>query len=187
MEFDGTIMALDIASSMGLCVGRPGEKPRFEVIRLAKKDDEPLDVFGRAVGWAAERFMVEKPDRLYIEAPTQSLAMGGKTNARTILILYGLYAAIGGIARRKGIMVREGKVQTIRKHFIGHGNMKGPDAKRKVAEVCRMLGWEPPNHDAADSGALWHWACAQLAPKATPLVDPISLSIAAKQREVFRG
>lgn len=183
MEFTGTILALDVASTMGLCEGRPGETPCFDVIRLARPDDDPQDVFARAIKWAADRMYAAKPDRLYIEAPTQSLVMGGRTNARTILILYGLYATIAGVARAKGVMVREGKVQTIRKHFIGHGNLKGPEAKRKVAETCRMLGWAPPNNDAADAGALWHWACSQVAPKLVPAVDPISLQIAAKQRE----
>jgi len=111
--------------------------------------------------------------------------MGGNTNARTLKVLYGLYGAIAGIARAKGIMVRGGNVRTIRKHFLGKGNLGSSEAKRMAMETCRILGWDPPNHDAADAGALWHWACAQVAPKLVPAVDPLSLQIAAKQREVF--
>lgn len=203
MAFDGTIMALDISSrAMGICEGRPGEKPRFETVRLKRPDDTAEDAFAEAIAWAALRFRSFPPDRLVIERrlPTMNAFRQdeeGKvrptTNPTTVYLLCGLSAIITGAARRIGIRNVPGHgvdgygvaVSTARKAFIGKGNMKGEDAKRLAMQVSKTLGWEPTDLDQADAACVWSWACQQLAPDKAPGTHPLQLQ--ALQARLGRG
>jgi hypothetical protein len=177
MAFDGIIIALDIASRTGVAEGRPGQVPRLYSVDLKKTDDEFEDTFGRAVGWIADRLYAEKQAveernlRIVIEAPINT-GNGGGTNANSLIITKGLWASISGFARARRIMVQRAHVATVRKHFIGVGNLPGDIAKREAKRVCEAFGWSPPNLDAADAGAIWHWAAHKWNPEATPKVTP---------------
>lgn len=155
------IWAFDIASQMGVAEGYAGEKPRLYTVRLASTDDDLDDAFGRAVKWMAERLLVERPDRIIIEAPIPGSKKNGKTSARSVWLTVGLASCITGTAKAKRVPVRRANISSVRKHFIGIGNLPGDVAKPRTVRLCRALGWEPPNHDAADAGACWHWGCAQ--------------------------
>lgn len=178
MAFDGTIIALDVSKRQtGICEGRPGQSPRFTSIAFGRKDDGFFDAEARAIGWIAERLFVEedlRDVRMVIEAPLERDSTGG-SNIQAILANYGLCKAIGGFAQRRGVMVLTAKVQTVRKHFIGYGGGfpgQKDQAKKEVRRVCQALGWNPPNLDTSDAGALWHWAAHKWNPEAVPAIDP---------------
>lgn len=76
------------------------------------------------------------------------------------------------VAYSRGLPVDNAPVQTWRKHFLGTGRPEHP--KQATMERCRLLGWDVPNHDAADAAGLWAWAKARHDPRfryeaATPL------------------
>jgi hypothetical protein len=167
------IWAFDIATNMGVAEGYAGERPILTTIRLSKPDDDAGDAFARALKYIATKMQGGRPDRAYIEAPIPGMAMQGKTNADAIARLWGLAACIEGALRCKNIMVRRANIQAVRKRFIGHGNLKGPEAKRRTVELCNELGWEPPNHDAADAAAVWHFGVLQTAPRLAVMVEPL--------------
>lgn len=164
------IMALDIAShAMGICEGKIGDVPTFSTQVFHVEGGTRYEIGAKAVNWIATRLQKpaidiggqwQRPDFIYIEAP---LAGGQKFHRSpdTAYLLGGLAMTIGAIASCKHIPVREGRVNTIRAHFIGNGNMPGEEAKRAVRKRCLQLGWEPKNNDESDAGALWHWACSQ--------------------------
>lgn len=166
------IMALDLATTTGIAVGSVGEKPRFSTMRFAKEGDEHEDVFERALRWFAEYVQVDKPDAIYVEAPLNLGAAMGQTNANTVLRLNGLWAVIAAAAKVKRIKYRRARVQEIRKNFLGSGNLKGDEAKKRAFAMCGLLGWEPKNKDEGDSGALWHWAACIEAPSLAPMITP---------------
>jgi len=171
------IWGLDIASHTGVAEGVVGERPRLYTMHFVKEHDTHDDACGRAIAWVAERTSIERPDLVYMEAPIPNAAMAGRTNADTMALLFGLAASIGGTLRARGIPVRRVNIQKIRKHFIGVGNLKGPEAKRRTVALCKALGWEPPNHDAADAAAVWHYGVCQHNPRLAPHLGPLLLTL----------
>ena len=166
------ILALDVASTTGICVGFAGEKPTFSTIKFVQDGDDHEDVFGRALRWLAEYLQVDRPDAIYIEAPL-SPGIHGQTNADTTLRLIGMWAALAAAVKVKGIKYRRAKVSTVRKEFIGHGNLKGHEAKRRVREMCRLLDWQTRNDNESDAGAIFWWASTREALNLAPVITPM--------------
>lgn len=67
-------------------------------------------------------------------------------------------------------------ISTVRKHFLGQGNLKSATAKERAFQVCTILGWEPSNFDESDAGAVWHWGCHKYDPQSVQIVDPLFLA-----------
>lgn len=180
MAYTGIVMGLDLASNSGVGEGRPGQTPRLYDVELRKDGDDYEDTWGRACGWIADRLYAERDAvaagdfRIIVEAPIMT-GMIGKTNADSLLITKGLWASITGFARARRVMVRRIAVSTVRKAFLGRGDIPGDVAKREARKVCRALGWDPPSLDAADAGALWWYGCNLWAPNETPPVHPLLL------------
>ena len=176
------ICCLDIAGQTGVAFGEPGEKPTLLTANFTREGegssmDGVAEAAGRAIQWFAEFTMVEKFDRLVIEAPIPEAALGGHTNAWSTALKFALCGALGGAARLRGIELRFANIQRVRKFVIGRGNVRSELAKPAVMVVCRALGWKPKNRDEGDAGAVFLWACSEVAPAKTPRLDPISLGI----------
>jgi hypothetical protein len=154
------LIFIDAASRTGIADGIIGEPPRLYTQQFAREFDAPDDAFGRAVLWMAERLVVSVPIAVYIEAPLSVGAHWGKTNARTTTLLIGLWAALAGVCKARGVPVHRANVSMVRKHFIGQGNMEGERAKRECLRVARDLGWNPKNLDEADAAAGFHYAAS---------------------------
>lgn len=79
---------------------------------------------------------------------------------------------LAGAARLAGIRADcatvFGRVGTVRRLFIGHGNLPRDEAKAAVMRRCRQLRWNPQNLDESDAGALWYWAMVQAYPTWQP-------------------
>src|ERR1017187_8313677 len=117
MGAEGEIWFLDLTTQCGIAEGIPGAKPRLYTARFAREFDESEDVFGRATLWIAERLAVSAPQAVYIEAALGAGAAWGHTNAKTSERLIGLWAAIAGVVRARGIPCHRANVKTIRKFF----------------------------------------------------------------------
>lgn len=166
------IIGFDISgSSMGVCSGPVGSVPTFETHVLLRDGETRSETCGRLMGWWAERSQAIKAVHgddsiaVYVEAP---LPGGPKfhRNPQVAYLLGGLACVVGAISFLREFKHREVSVQTVRAHFIGHGNMPGDDAKKAAKRRCHQLGWEPKNYDESDAGAVWHYGCAQQRPKA---------------------
>lgn len=165
------IIALDPATTTGLCEGRVGERPTLLTQRFRFGDDQDEDLYGAATAFFATFLKTRKPDLVCIEAPIQ--AAWGKTNAQTTSITRGLYAIFTGIARAKGITVMRADIGTWRKFALGRGNMPGRQAKQASLRLCSQLGWRAETHDAAEAACIWIWACSRLAPKLAQRFEPL--------------
>lgn len=158
------ILAIDLAGKAGVCDWKVGEKPTFYTIQIGAEDEEGFDAWRRksvrAMRWIASRLQVNDIDDVVIEAPRQG--GWGDTNANTTASTFILLGAILGPVGLRSVTCSPGKVQTVRKHFIGHGNLRKEVAKPRVRQTCEAIGWSVKNYDESDAGALAHWRAAKL-------------------------
>lgn len=153
----GTILALDVASKTGVAVGRPGEVPRLQTIDF-RGDGELPGLYGRAVTWMATQLRDEPPDLVVIERVVPPSGARGFTNHDTTMISIGMFGILCGIIHCKSIRLELAPISTWRKSFLGKGNYPGTIAKQMAVDRCKLLGWNPPDHNAAEAGGIWHWA-----------------------------
>ena len=166
------IIALDPATTTGICHGYVGSKPRLLAQKFRRSTlDTEEEIYGAAVAFFAGFLKDRTPDLVCIEAPI--MATWGKTNAQTTAITRGLYAIFTGIAGAKGITVRRADIGTWRKWFLGRGNLKGPEAKRRCVALCHQLGWTAPDHNAAEAAGIWSWAGSQVDPRGVQRIEPL--------------
>lgn len=163
------ILALDLAVSTGFCIGRAGQRPvRTGCARLKGPKDE-RGVAGRNLGCLIRDLCAtDWPDMVVIEAAMHAAAKGEKGNGGfSVEVAWLLVGAVYGFCGPQGLRVEKAHVQTVRKHFTGHGRWGGRDeAKRAVVERCHLLGLMPRHrHDdnEADAIAIHDWACATFA------------------------
>lgn len=173
------ILALDISkTNTGIAFGRPGERPTL--LSIAGKETDAAGAMAKLGTWLIEFCRVNKPDWLYYEAALgiipgeydpEEKRVKAKGNPQTTITLAKMTGVVEFVAEMKRIRWRTGKVQTVRKTFVGHGYPQNP--KKHVKAMCVELGWTPKNTDEADAAALWSWACIQVAPSQAQIVTPM--------------
>ena len=155
------IVALDVATRTGVCVGSSGADPRAWSVDLGKPPEERR--FSNVLTLTQGLIVEHRPDLIVVEA-----FIGGR-EASAYLI--GLVACVRGCAANRGIPMEMVYPATVRKHFLGKAltskdfpglsKAKAKLAiKERVARQCRAIGWVVPDLDAADAAATWDWACA---------------------------
>lgn len=158
------VLALDVATNMGIAVGKSGGAPRAWSADLGKAPDERR--FSRLLQVTAQLIADHKPDLVAIEAP-----IGGGMKSD---YLVGLAACARGVCFNRGVRAEVCAISSVRKHFLGkhlttkHFPGKTQAAakmaiKTQVIARCGLLGWSVEDHDAADAAAIWDYACATYA------------------------
>lgn len=188
------ILSLDLASRFGFAFGPAGAKPLSGSRYFTRDGRAPKGgpISNGAKFWNAMRFIswaIEeyKPTNIICELPIAPSSKQGQTSAAAFEILYGLPAAVRGMAYGLGVYEWEyATPSTVRKHFIGKGGLKGEEAKPIVFRKCVALGWISPtdediSHDRSDALAIWSWAEARLAPKLAQPVDDLFVKAAARK------
>lgn len=153
------ILALDLATTTGVAVGSPGNRPICFTENLGNAGEHHGARFAQAFRMTKRLIQQYKPDLIAIEAPIGTA--GGGTKNRP-LVLMGIRACVMGVSHMMHVPTEQHEVGTIRKHFLGVGNLKRDDAKRATIGRCRSLGWTVMNDNEADAAALWDYACARL-------------------------
>lgn len=150
------VLALDIASSCGWCIGGPGATPRFGTFKVPPAlTPDDLGRRGAAFSnWLSDFVTVDRPNLIAFEAPISS---AGLTNMQTIRMLYGLAFVAEMIAHIRGIDCEEANLQSVRKYFCGRGNAKKPDV---ISECVNGRGWNIADDHQADAGAVWAYVMA---------------------------
>lgn len=157
--------------------GPDARAPRTGVWVLPGAADDVLDVtLARASESLLQLCGLTRATHVVIEAPIHI----PERSAHTMMALVQLTGALRAAAARAGCVVRCVSSQTVRAHFIGHGNLKSADAERRIAERCAALGWAAETHDARDAAATWSWGMAEYFPASpgaqagarTPLLAP---------------
>lgn len=154
----GKILALDVATRTGVAEGRPGEVPRLQTVDFRAGDDLSM-LYANATTWLATKLRDDQPDLVVIERVVPPSGAMGHTNHDTTMISIGTFAIMCGIVRCKNVRLEYAPINTWRKHFLGHGRLPGAQAKRQAQQRCALLGWDAPDHNAAEAGGIWDWAC----------------------------
>ncbi len=156
------VVALDIATNTGVCVGEAGATPKAWTVNLGEKCSEDAR-FSRVLHLTHTLIAEHLPDLVVVEA-----AIGGK-NASAFLI--GLVACVRGVSFNRGVRCETAHLASIRRHFVGKNltvkdfpGLTQTSAKRaiklEVVKRCALLGWSPNTDDEADAMACWDYACA---------------------------
>jgi hypothetical protein len=178
------VLALDPATKCGFCIGVPGGKPVLGLVNFGhgRELDDHFDVFMRARCWINTQL---EPNAFHgpvtmlaIERPVPPSKAYGSTNFDTTLISLGLFAIFGAAARYHGIRILPAHISSWRKYALGRGNLKGADAKRAMIRLVKGLGWGDVDHNAAEAGGIWLWACGNVAPERVVRAEPLFSGVA---------
>lgn len=161
---DGTILAIDCGTVLGWTCGPPGAEPEYGSHRVAAGGCAIGEFLDNYEQWLLRQVVDRRPHCLIFEAPIMTSGKTSIDTARKLLCLAGITEKVG--YQRRVPMVREAANPTVCKFFTGRGRWASSDEKKRITvEVCRRLGWDPPDHNSADGLALWSFACSLLAPK----------------------
>lgn len=162
------LLALDVATVTGFAWGPVDGTPKADCIRFGGKDPLDDDVWVAGMKWLHNFLKVVQPDVVALEAPIMSSAPAGGSNPHTQLRLTGLQAVLRTVVAvnlpRPAKLVH---VQSARKFFIGHGNLRGQEAKSRVKRRCIDIGWiteEDATYDKCDALCVWAKAAGDLSP-----------------------
>lgn len=174
------ILALDLATTTGWACGPAGGRVMSGAKRFGRVDSSRAAILHNALVWLHDMIKVERPEYLIYEAPLAVSTVIGSTRIDTTRIAFGLAGLTETVAYANsmfGDRVRSESVQTIRKYFIGKGNLKGHVAKGLVAQKCHALGWVDRegarDFDRCDALAVWAYGCHVIAPGQAQEVTPL--------------
>lgn len=175
------IMAIDAALRTGIATGEPGSAPTLEFVDFARPHDDHADIFGRAVKWMARR-LADGP-------PIDLVVLEGVVPQYDKTIQAGLCGVLAGIANAKGIKVEVVAVQTWRAFVLGDGKLPKVRAKARAVAVVHQLGWAEADvdHNAAEAGCQWLWACSRVAPRLLPQIPLFMREAGAPAKKRERG
>ena len=156
----GGVLALDLATRAGWALWKPGEPVRHGIWAGPQTGDDVGRFIMAFEDWLQPFLAAEQPSWVVFEAP---ILTAGKTTPATARKLMSIAAVCEVVCRRGGVMYRQANNKAVRKHFIGHGNLRSDESKRRTLEVCRAKGWAPRDHNAADALALLDYAVTVLA------------------------
>lgn len=154
-----TIVAgLDVATTTGVCLGKPGQAPAFWSEDLGKRLPHE-ERFAKALKLTQRLINEHGVTAIGIEAP---IIVAGRDKKVNNHLLMGLISCIQGWASIKGVPCALYEVGTIDKHFLGM-RMKGREQRKAaIMNRCQSLGWGPQSDDEADAGAVFDITSAHL-------------------------
>jgi Holliday junction resolvasome RuvABC endonuclease subunit len=153
------LLAFDLASNTGVAVGDSSSRPICSSEQLGDTGASHGARFAQALVMTKRLILEHKPDFIIVE---QAIASGAPGAASRVQLAMGLRACVYATCHFHHIKFREYPVQTIRKHFIGRGNLKRDAAKGETINRCKRLGWAIANDNEADAAAAWDLARARL-------------------------
>src|SRR4051812_45012684 len=87
-DFNGEVLALDLATSTGWCTGVPGGKPRFGSLRFGNASADRPARYRAMRDWLSV-MITPKTRRVIFESSAVPSIMMGRTNIDTIKLLVG--------------------------------------------------------------------------------------------------
>lgn len=159
-----SILAFDLATATGMAFGRVDGSPVAQTFILGGSGSK------HGARFTELRIVLRKlirdlsPDHIAIE---EAIAGGAPGDANRAKLAFGLRAIVLTEAFIANIPVTEIAVASIRKHFIGRGNLPAGTAKPATIARCEQLGWRPQNDNEADALAAWDAARNRLSKNST--------------------
>jgi len=152
------------------CGGERDPRPRSFVWKLPGADPHVFDrTLSIAFTSTYELLMATRATDLFVEMPI----IVNDSSTHTMMALIQLVGAIRAAAAKAGVRVHMVATSTIRKHFIGVGNLKTKEAKPAVMRRCELLGYEITDDNSADACAVWNYGISLVCPKWSPQGTPL--------------
>lgn len=148
------VLALDIATVMGWCVGPVGGVPLMGSVRLMRDGFDNGAIAAAFIDQVTDHIELHAPQVVTFEAP---LPYGQHRGAAAGQLAFGLVTCLQVVCYRRGLTCRPGNVSTVRAQVLGNGRAEKP----AVAAWVMEQGWRlpeiagAPDYDAADAAALW--------------------------------
>jgi hypothetical protein len=155
MSDPAAILALDISSKTGWCVGVPGAVPVTGVWMLPRyvlDEGRCLAALGNEL---ADAIFLHQPVEVWMEAP---LPAGAQTHAASASQQLELAGIVKETCYRWERPLRPVHSGTVRKSVLGRGNKVSKD---DVVAWCVGQGWKVADHNSADAAMVWAHACKQ--------------------------
>ena len=168
------VLALDIATTTGVCFGPIGAQPPLlqwgsrDFSGAGKSNGEIIALFR---GWVAARCYAIRPSLIIMESPYVPVGSkpggGAPMNPNTLRRLLGMTGAVEAIGWELKTPVREVVSAAFTKFITGKGQYKKREEKKAaVIAACRFLGCDVRGNDEADAVAIWLFAEGILSPRA---------------------
>lgn len=158
-------MAFDLATNTGVAFGRADTDPVAQSYKLGDTGSSHGQRFVELSLVTRRLIKTFSPDHIVIE---EAIAGGAPGDANRAKLAFGLRAMVMAEAFAVGLPVMEISVQSIRKHFLGQGNIPSHKAKPMTIARCELLGWRVSNDNEADACAAFACAAYRLTKSATP-------------------
>lgn len=160
------ILALDLASVTGLCIGEAGAIWPARSVTIKKPNHSPEEGAGRLGIFLRDKFEQTwgPVDHIVVE---KYLDPSAQRNSFEVRVSQQLHGAVQAIAGCYGFPVTMITPETVRKMCCGRGRSEVPGGtKRMVIDAAVGLGYLPEgskDHNAADAALLFHWGSWTLA------------------------
>lgn len=157
------LWALDLATVSGFAYGEVGHIPKSGSVRLRKKGEDREVVAFNLLAFLRDRFVLDRPDRVYIE---HWMAPKAQPSADAVVVQLMLHGVAQGLLRAYGVEPVLVHPQTWRKHFIGTSNAGNRDATKQMtirrARALRLIPADCCDDNRADAVGIFDFASAQL-------------------------
>jgi len=153
------LLALDLSLTSGAAWGAPNGRPSSAVWKLPA-GRENLD---RAMSCLRLNVMTTcRMHRVEIVCVEASMKVIDREHSEySAFCLTSLQAVAREAAYSGGARVHLVNCQEWRRHFIGHGNLPGDEAKKLAMQRCGQLGYPYADHNAAEACGVWDWGIAK--------------------------
>jgi crossover junction endodeoxyribonuclease RuvC len=146
------VLALDLSTKTGWCVGAPGSKPAFGRWLLGSSSATPAAPWCGLLDCLADAVVVHRPTRIDVEAPLPATSQKSQDIAR---LLIGLADMAQIFCFRRELPHAEHNAATVRRVVLGAGHGRAP--KSEIIGWCRARGFDVIDDNAADAIVLWHY------------------------------
>ncbi|MCO8017520.1 crossover junction endodeoxyribonuclease RuvC [Brevundimonas diminuta] len=141
------IMALDLATQTGLCIGAPDARPALSHFRLPSTGTDVGLFLSAWEDWLRPQVREVGPSLIVFEAPI----LAGQTQIATTRKLQGMAGVTEMVAHRAGIECAEVATSQVKKALTGNGRAEKP----AMMAACRAYGFDPKTSDEADAFGIW--------------------------------
>lgn len=171
-EFAGRIIALDIATELGWCVGKPtDETPLWGSVKIKGDTHAKACIFLEV--WFKEMLERWGPEWVVFETPSNPAWLGKGTSAQAILKLNNLANTIEEVCERRKIRCNSVHGQRWKKTVCGNAKASKKMHPYPVITSMAQRGWTIPNDNEADAVGVWIHTVGVLAPVQALKFDPL--------------
>lgn len=170
------VLALDLATEAGWALGRPGDdEPLSGTVRFAKKGASHGAIgkgaFDWFIGFIREHEIEQAVIEQEVRKPQYKSSHDSNDVTRGLIWQFRFMLFKRGIYEPRGLTMAP--VNSVRKFFLGDGNLPSEEAKYRTVQRCRALCWNPADDNAADALAIWAWRCAMIDPTVGAGMSPL--------------